>query len=1416
MKMRNLALESLVVVACYLILTIPLTSATSVNIIFNGQVQQTVQYEPSDVVNQHITYVRDPRDINWANVRVAMRVNSASLAHSIKRVYLYKCGSLTPVGCMQKTPEVFDNYVDTEIAWTDIGQSTGSTKYPQEGNLLFLIKLEDPDGFESWMGLWNNIKRTSHREFFFYRHELSDLEVHAESANIVGPIASYIENYNMIPFKWLTKAVFDDAISIFAIGGDDSELETSPPIVQAVEPSSTTIDVINKENYLVFPVTSSGVNIPISLELNPEFQCGDGKCESNLGESHETCCYDCKCLDSNYCDVVQGSPETGVCKNEDLISLEVVGTPSSEITDCSQSFDVGVTARISSLPVSMSESVSGEVRVDGTPYSATCTLSSPGLYECRFTVPSNIQCGKGSISEGPNELRLTITYNDGENQVTRDLVESFPTISLRYDCSCPSGLYCDTGAESCQAEDAITLGITELTSYLDAYTPGDTIDLTAKIFNPPTGAVLVSASAGLNLTNGIVSPGTPQCSGPSEDFEYTCSIPFSITGYQRSTNYKFFPNVLSFQVTYNDGPTARTTQLSTEFGPISIPSQECGNDVCDVEEDSTNCCQDCGCPGPGEYCDLARGCASLNDVSLSVVPFPTELEDCKAPNEVNIQATIENAPYDTRLDYKAITVNNQPVPWKFECPETGNVGGVFSCLIEIPPIEGCELPYYSVGPNKLTFTITFPNGDDPQSTITRELNSSFADIQITPIPHKDGICEPSLGENGSTACVDCPCLDDPAFGEEYYCDAGEGNPTGICLLKSGVSLVIESPLQPVNFNSCEDVNKVSVLMHVKNQPSGMDIENTFATVGGEAARYLNCYESFGGFLESNITLNCTIGLPPITTCSQGQTYNFSDNSISVVISYNDGNPKKVLQTLSADLPDFFITQDIRSLYDITEEAMDQMRAVLDNIMTLTEQLAESLMSCIKMQMVVFIAGMVMTIAMGLLGGGVFSKGNQPFDFQGFGEGIRTGGEMTSQFNTIAGKMCDIIQKWGQIEIEMQRIQIEKIKMNLCLGIIQHKLDRGDCRGEEEGCFDQVVNCLGNLNEITNIVEDIGKLTEGIGKDFAQMGNAVAEAGDAFADGPWSYGQYGRNEYLSVGIRGGDSYYYQRTSGLYSTLSPTGAVLCKYSESQRDYFHGGNCIDTMLIIRKSKPRNCEYSYVSFGPSGGNLIPLPLQGQPKSSEYEQYSLRDIPTEEINYKINLHCSRREQVNVQKDRIIESVEFYVAKSRPYDFEGDSKRKCQCTWKDPADGKEYDFRGAKKFGDNNYNYGAQQQQEIEGKSGCGLVPDEKYLVIEPRVMHRALESGFQAYCKIPQTEGMADNSVVTPVGEPMFKDGYEYWKVEIVQMPPGTSGKDQNCRADVDTNWIRACKGQKRFIDRVMNENTEVEETIIPTPVNE
>ena len=788
MNYKLLSLEVFALVVSYLVLMLPVTSATQISIIFNGVVQETLEYDQSKVINKQITIKHDPYDITWTDVKVLINLNSASLAHSIQKIYLYKCRKLSPAECVYSDPQVFDKWIDTELAWRDISEREGTSQYPQVANLMFIIKTEDVSGKTGWIGFWNQIRRDNYNVFNTYEDQIDGLDFYASSLDLVQPIKNYIQNKLMLPVNWATKIVLREAGKVYALGASESEIEQHE--FQTAVSADNEIESINKDYYFVLPETTNGIADPVTLNLNPSFTCGDSVCESDLGENPDTCCYDCGCPDGYYCDVNASLPSSGECKSEGETSIEIVSVGSPQITDCSEQFPVDISFRVTNPPSSIEPALTTVIKLGEDSFQTSCE-GSGGVYSCQIHLAPGVSCGAGTYQISPGTINTTITYNDGVNSKSMSLGLGFSGVTVNYDCTCGEGEYCDTGTEKCESEDAITLGITKLTSYLDQYQPGDRIHLTAKIFNPPTGMKKISESAELNLTEGHVTPGTPECSEPSSDNEYECSIPFQIADFDPEKGYTFDPNTLTFVITYNDGDKAKTKTLSAPFGPVSIPARYCGDGTCDVDESSETCCLDCGC-GSGEYCDKVSGCRQLDSIKLSVSPpEPGVFYDCRESHLAEIMVTVENAPTDMRLDSYTYTRGGSASGWNLQCEESALSN--YKCQLSIPKLEpDCELPYYTVGPNRLEFSISFSDG---KSTQTATLSGDFDDILVVPVYHcGDMVCESDLNENAGNCCVDCPCEDDSGFGPGYFCDYhSEYNPNGTCTERSGICLLYTSP-----------------------------------------------------------------------------------------------------------------------------------------------------------------------------------------------------------------------------------------------------------------------------------------------------------------------------------------------------------------------------------------------------------------------------------------------------------------------------------------------------------------------------------------------------------------------------------------------------------------------------------------------
>jgi len=1119
---RLAILEVFAIAVCYMIVAWPLASATSVNIFFNGQSQETAELSIGNLLNKQITSKHEPSDVTWTNVKILAEISSASLSHTIEKIYLYKCKKMSPINCIMTEPQVFDNWIDTELAWKDINEREGSGAYPQVANLLIIIKMIGPNGRTNWAGSWDTVRRTDYNVFNTYSHEISGLDFYAKSADLVQPIKSYIEGYQMIPFNWAEKVVLQGASSLYGLGGSESDLQSPPPQLQTAQPNTNEIDTINKDYYFLLSQTSSGIASPVTLNLNPSFDCGDGVCEIDLGETKESCCIDCGCLADEYCDVA--GTGTSTCKDADAIAIQVQPLTTPTVTDCSLPFDIDLKLTINNPPSSLTDTLTAYMTLNDEIHTSTCTKGLGAEYTCPVTMTPAMLCGSGSSLIGPNTANVTISYNDGPNVISQDLSASFPDLTVTYDCACQSGFYCDAGERRCKPEGSVGLQILNVTSYMINYNPaGDNIIVTAKITNPPSDLttpgtanyVLGSLYKGGSLiVNG--TSGNAQCTGGSStNHIYTCSIPISITNYDHENAYYYRGNSMTITATYSNGGTQAVKGLSAAISDVTIPSYRCGDGTQNAEETEENCCVDAGCSGTGKYCDAVSGCQYVNNVTLSMISVqPKNTTDCKRINTINLTAKVSNVPYDLHVNYVYYYKGGELQNWGLQCSTPNPVTGLSDCQLQIPPIDGCELPYYTVGPNSLNMTITFPDG--LSSMITRHLSTSFDNILVAPTWHCGQYgCETGVGESGENCCIDCGCVD----GE--YCDYDPMyNPNGQCRAKQDIRLVIDDPSAQVSLDTCEKSHTVDVRAHIENQPSGMMLENWYGTINGESTEKLACQEHQRFSTSVNSTFECKVIVPAVMECSKGDTFNYANNSLSFFISYTDGTGRRVTQTLTSSMPAIKITQSIRSVYDITQDAISAMQAKLADTMSAMQDLLDIMQTCIKLAMVMAIVGVVATLAIGFGGDKLPGTLGKKLSGTTMGDRFIAGSMLTNALTTSVTSICDMISQYYQLTMKMNEAEMEMIQMQMCLDLHQHEMDIGNCDGREESCFSSITSCM-RWNEIQNAMGDIGRFSSNINRDAARMTNAWTEFGEGLDDAGIGYGAGGRGSASLVVSCGGN-------------------------------------------------------------------------------------------------------------------------------------------------------------------------------------------------------------------------------------------------------------------------------------------------------
>lgn len=466
--------------------------------------------------------------------------------------------------------------------------------------------------------------------------------------------------------------------------------------------------------------------------------------------------------------------------------------------------------------------------------------------------------------------------------------------------------------------------------------------------------------------------------------------------------------------------------------------------------------------------------------------------------------------------------------------------------------------------------------------------------------------------------------------------------------KDGIRLVIDAPTGGVNFDSCEVSNEINIVAHVEGLPFSANIENYYANIGGKSTA-LTCKKSegLGGYNQivtptqtgndtGNITydsakelfqisLNCTASIPRIQNCSKGDVHTYEPNTMTVVLSYRDGKNIPLVKAVEAPLPSITITQTIKTMHDIMEEAKNKMEDVLQRMQDLAEEMIQKLEDCIDMLITAMYISMFLTIVGmvgGFIAGGIAGgdktaisktdgsvltpeqiktqnlKVNQDFTYQGSSFNWETAGQAsqsTTQAATSLGQtfisgiqaMCNILQSLYNIQMSKLELQIKIIEMQTCVQVNQNRLDRGLCRGQEDSCMNQIGSCIGigtsAIQTFTNDAEsEMRTMTGSTDKFLTQAQDAATRLGTAFD-------YYGNVAYSNVllQVRWGDTLKPGNPGGdvcTYSgkqTVHGSGTPQCKPSKIKFlvDNIQSGVCKGTLKVMLNNAaafPINSELS------------------------------------------------------------------------------------------------------------------------------------------------------------------------------------------------------------------------------------------------
>jgi len=135
LDLKIVFVELFVVIASYMILTMPMAFATNVRIVWSGVDDQIIDYDPLDFITKNI-------DASGENVIISL-----SSAYNIEELHVYRCRGYNPEECMSSG--LYDTYTEgftNTYSWNDLADQTSS--YPQTANIMIAVKLSD--GIGKW------------------------------------------------------------------------------------------------------------------------------------------------------------------------------------------------------------------------------------------------------------------------------------------------------------------------------------------------------------------------------------------------------------------------------------------------------------------------------------------------------------------------------------------------------------------------------------------------------------------------------------------------------------------------------------------------------------------------------------------------------------------------------------------------------------------------------------------------------------------------------------------------------------------------------------------------------------------------------------------------------------------------------------------------------------------------------------------------------------------------------------------------------------------------------------------------------------------------------------------------------------------------------------------------------------------
>jgi len=939
MDYKAMVIGTFAILAAYIILFMPISFATDVSIYFGTTKLAEAELDPEDKILINVNTDDDDDE-------VTITVSNNTASHQLSQVVIYKCQGLGPADCIStKTPDSFSGNTQRTYGWSELADTT--TGYPQTGYLIVLVEL--PGAVGTWNGFIYKIYKYDQHSGFdpVESKSLSNIDLYSLSgdSSLINKIGDFIETNGMIPFNpdWTIKVVLTGAMGFH-------EIYSSNPPAGFLTETETNYELTGLfSNYsLAFPLVGSEFYNPITFNLNPSYTCGNGNCESGLGEHSGNCCYDCGCYVGHYCDLNLG------CRGENIIGLGLVGQQQTGIEDCRSEHMINVHAEVIGAPTGMV--VTGQYYKLGSQQTqaAVCTESG-GVYDCPITVPADPGCSGGDYELGPNSLIFNISYPDGPNTKTQTLTKPFPDIVVGswtcglagceatigedwsnccYDCPCTGeNEYCDYyegnfSSTRCMPDlmdvNLQVLDVDPTDFYVYNGVTGDSITFLAQITNKPRSlSPLITPGCSISCFTDESAPCTVSCGVSCSSlasqspgiYNSTCSMSFYISDYAETETYHL-QTALNYNITYENGSSADIDRtLSNEFAEIVVHEHWCGDGVCTSDESPDSCCFDCACPS-GQYCDTQNPdqpnasdmCRPLGPIDLSISqPHPLEFLDSMFQHAIDVSVHINNTPSSAALS-PVCSFAGGDVMCSASCQPIDSSGDSI-CEIIVPSMDYKTSPYYDnttnriiLSSNTLDMVLEFSDGF---STANKSFAFSIPTVRIEPTFHcGNDECEVQFNESWQNCCIDCPCLD----ANEYCYTDQLSNLAGQCFDANEINLVLTGvdPAVPnctIQYyrERCQFMRPLNIRAVVPRAPDDMEVITEFYEFDGTNHDLL-CYSDPHG---QNENYTCATVLPPIDGEDGGELD--MDFRLWLTVRYTANGTTRV-QNISAAIPDFGVNR----------------------------------------------------------------------------------------------------------------------------------------------------------------------------------------------------------------------------------------------------------------------------------------------------------------------------------------------------------------------------------------------------------------------------------------------------------------------------------------------------------------------------